>query len=108
MNTIEQLTIDYFQAFSDKDIKKLKSMFSDSIHLVDWEVDIKGIDAVLNFNKKLFDQVNYIKVNPIITATTENTSLSKIKVEVDSIVLKVVDIITFEKDKIIKIEAFKQ
>lgn len=108
MNTIEQLTIEYFQAFSDKDIEKLKSIFSDSIHLVDWEVDIKGIDSVLNFNKKLFDQVNYIKVNPIITATTENTSLSKIKVEVDSIVLKVVDIITFEKDKIIKIEAFKQ
>jgi ketosteroid isomerase-like protein len=110
MNTIiENLTRDYFAAFSRKDTGELKRMFDENVQLIDWDVNYTGRSLVLEFNQKLFDNVGTIKVTPELIAVYGTTSMSKILVEVGDVALKVVDIITFDSaGKILKIEAYKQ
>ena len=49
MSNIEKSKI-YFEIFSKKDLSGLKKMFSNDIHLKDWEIEEKGIDNVLKAN----------------------------------------------------------
>jgi hypothetical protein len=106
---VENLTRDYFRAFSNKDSAELKRMFDENIQLIDWDVNYTGRSLVLEFNQKLFDSIGNIQVTPSLIAVYGTTSMSKILVEVDGNALKVVDIVTFNSEgKIVKIEAYKQ
>ena len=106
---IENLSRDYFLAFTLKDSIELSRMFDEAVELVDWEVNLQGRDAVMTNNQKLFNSVSNIKVVPEIIAVYGLTAMAKILVEIDGIKLKVVDIITFNNlGKIIKLEAYKQ
>ena len=55
----------YFKTFSNKDSEGLRSMFSDTVYLRDWEIFANGIDEVVDANQSTFDSVNTIVVTPI-------------------------------------------
>ena len=105
----------YFQAFSDKDLDTLSEMFSSDILLTDWDICAVGKENVLEENKKIFDSVAAISVNPYayyggnssyaVELTIEVTPKNNGKVEE----LQVVDVITFNGEGLIdSIKAYKK
>ena len=53
----------YFEAFNNKSIQKLSQLYSPTIRLVDWDIDISGREEVLNANSELFNLDFELKVN---------------------------------------------
>lgn len=104
------LALDYFKAFSGKNIQLLTEMFDAGAVLIDWEVDITGVNNILSFNKKLFDSVDNLEVRVDKIAQVGNTVLAEIEVVVNrKNIVEVVDVITFnDKKRIIKIKAYKR
>ena len=107
----------YFQAFEEKNIKIINEMVDESIVLKDWESMLSGKDDFINFNKKLFLDVENISII-IKNQGTQNKSISKSvivfnEIEIclnnNSIRLEVMDVIEFEvKTGLIKsIRAYK-
>ena len=109
MSKLRELSINYFELFSNKEIESLRLMFDKNIKLRDWEIDVKGIDDVINANLKIFNSVDSIKVKPLLVVEDDKCVFAELDIVIngkDSI--KVVDIIEFnEKSKITSIRAFK-
>ena len=62
-NKIKKLIYKYFKDFNDHDLDELSKNFSKNIHLVDWDINVKGLSKVLIANKKIFKNFPLIKVN---------------------------------------------
>ena len=101
------LTKEYFQAFSNKNVKKLEELFAENIYLKDWESEVLGFDNVIKFMKKLFkDNDLQIQIKEIYC--DNNTVIAEIKIFIESNnFIKVVDIIEFNDSKIVAIRAYK-
>lgn len=106
----KDLTLKYFELFSDKNIKLLAEMFSNDVKLIDWEINANGLQEVLLANEKIFENTKTIKVKPKLLAEVDDTVLAKIEVLIDDVlVINVVDVITFNKEhKIKEILAYKR
>ena len=109
MNLIE-LTKKYFIKFSNKNINSLANIFAEDIVLIDWELNQSGKVNVLTANKNIFDSVSKILVQPVNLSQTDNIVFAEIIVRIDdTVILNVVDVITFDKrNKIQKIVAYKR
>ena len=109
MSKLRELSINYFELFSNNEIESLRLMFDKNIKLRDWEIDVKGIDDVINANLKIFNSVDSIKVKPLLVVEDDKCVFAELDIVIngkDSI--KVVDIIEVnEKSKIVSIRAFK-
>jgi hypothetical protein len=108
--TQSQIVLLYFQCFCKKDVASLEVLFSDSIVLKDWEVEIVGKQNVLDFNQRFFDSVNHLRIDVDKVAVGLNTVIAEIAVIIDNkVVGLVVDVIEFDQDnKIKEIRAFKR
>ena len=105
---IKIIANNYFAAWNEHDLYRLKSLFDKEIALKDWDIHAIGIDEVLNANSNIFKNVPDIKVEVIDMAVYQTKVFAEIKVlisEEESI--DVVDILEFDNDLIIKIKAFK-
>ena len=105
---MRKIANDYFVAWNDHDLHRLKLLFDEKIVLKDWDIYAVGIDDVLNANSNIFKNVPDIKVEVLDMAVSRKKVLVEIKVlisEEESI--DVVDILEFENDLIRKIKAFK-
>lgn len=104
-----QLLDSYFNNFQNKDIASLEKMFSETVTLRDWEVDVKGIDRVLKANQNIFSNTGEIKITRKSTVVHESgLTFSEILIDVNNEQLKVLDVITFNNDnKITSIRAYK-
>ena len=102
------LTKEYFQAFSNKDIKKLKELFDENIYLNDWELEVFGFNNVIKIMEDLFEK-NDLKIEIKKMYSDKNTVISEIQIFVElNKFIKVVDILEFNKDsKIVAIRAYK-
>jgi len=109
MHLIEVAKI-YFDLFSKKDIQNLKNLFSENIRLKDWEIDAKGVNEVIEANKKIFNSVESIVVTPKNIYQDNFVVICVIDILINnSEKIKVIDIIKFnENKKIEEISAFKQ
>ena len=69
MNSNEQiiraLALEYFEAFSSKDLLKLESMFANDVILRDWETSALGRGQVILANQKIFNSLSTVSVRPI-------------------------------------------
>ena len=99
----------YFQSFCKKDTASLEVLFSDSIVLTDWEVQVVGKDNILKFNQN-FNSVKDIRIDVDKIAVGLDTVIAEIKVIINNaIVAQVVDVIEFDQDnKIKQIRAYKR
>jgi hypothetical protein len=102
-------TEEYFEAFKNKDISLLNEFYSNDIHLIDWEVNVKGKQEVLNVNSNLFKENFELKLIDMVQS--DNVTINTIFIEIPkhNIGIEVIDIITFNKEtfEIEKIRAYK-
>ena len=105
----KKLALNYFNAFSNKDIESLKEMFSADIQLRDWERAVSGLNDVLQANKNIFESLTTIEVSVLHILESENIVIAEIVIVIDKFMkLLVVDILEFSDDgKIRAIKAFK-
>ena len=106
---LKEITLKYFKDFSSKDISSLKMIFANDIILRDWEIEAKGIDAVIKANENIFKNVHTIVVEPQNLYQDGNIVISELNIVInDSEIIYVVDIIEFNKEnKIKRIFAYK-
>lgn len=105
---IKELATKYFQVFSQKDITALADMFTDTANLRDWTGSASGKADVVAANKNIFDSVDTITVTPLELYADNNTVAAEIEVLINGQEkLLVVDVITFEGDKIASVRAYK-
>jgi len=99
----------YFEAFSNKDINTLTSMFSDEIYLRDWEIDTKGKRNVTLAIENIFKSVDSIIAAPQNIYQVESTVISELEITINEVeVILVVDIIQFNLHNLIEsIKAYK-
>ena len=105
-----ELAKQYFDFFSKKDIQNLKNIFSENIILKDWEIEATGINDVVEANKKIFNSVESIIVNPKNIYQDNFVLICEIDIIINKTEkLKVIDILKFNENlKIEEISAFKQ
>ena len=115
MEDLKALALDYFQTFSNKDLSGVTSMFTGEISLKDWEIDAVGIEEVKQANKKIFDSVESIKVTPLKIYSGGSTVIAELTINVKGETqgqkfdenLAVLDVLTFQGNKISSIRAYK-
>ena len=105
-----ELVKKYFDFFSNKDIQNLKNLFSENVILKDWEIEAKGINEVVEANKKIFNSVESITVIPKNIYQDNFVLICVIEILINKVEkLNVIDILKFNKNKKIEeISAFKQ
>ena len=57
--------LQYFKDFSNQNIEALSEMFSEDIHLCDWNIDVTGKENVLREIQKIYDGVESITIKPV-------------------------------------------
>ena len=57
--------LQYFKDFSNQNIEALSEMFSEDIHLCDWNIDVEGKENVLREIQKIYDGVESITIKPV-------------------------------------------
>ena len=104
-----KLIKNYFAFFSKKNIYELRKIFHKNIILKDWEGLYKGLSAVTKKNKDIFRDCKKIKIKIINIIKKNNMFCIQLKIFINSNPkpIEVIDLITFNKDKIKKIEAYK-
>jgi len=87
-----------------------EDMFADDIVLQDWEIDVKGRDAVLNTMHNMFASIMCIQITPIEMYEDGQTVIAVLDIVINNNdILQVVDLICFdEKGKILSIRAYKR
>lgn len=108
--TQSQIALMYFQSFCKKDAASLEVLFSDSILLTDWDVQIVGKQNVLNFNQRFFNSVDTIRIDVDRVAVGLDTVMAELTIIINNkIVASVADVLEFDQDnKIKEIRAYKQ
>jgi hypothetical protein len=106
---LNDIALNYFDAFQSRDINSLKTFFSVNVSLRDWEINANGMQDVLQANLNIFNSTKTISVRPLKVVVGEYIVFAEIDIEIDSsIFLRVVDIIEFDlTGKITSIRAFK-
>ena len=98
---------EYFEKFRNKDIRGLSHLYSQNIHLLDWNISVVGKEEVLNANTSLFDLDFTLDVHTI--HHSNNKTFNEITITIGEDVLEIMDIITFnEKFQIENITAYKR
>lgn len=102
-------TQQYFKSFASKDLKSLSNLYSKEIILIDWDVNVIGIDNVLNVNSLLFKEDFELQVLDIIQYKNQTINTIIIKIPIKNIEIEVIDILTFNNKtfQIEKIRAYK-
>lgn len=102
----------YIDAWNNRDTKTLDDMFSMDVFLGDWEVSVQGKESVIGANVQIWENVPDIKIEIRGMAYNEKTeflygslSITSYKESLD---LRVVDVIKFYNNKIVKVDAYKQ
>ena len=99
-NLIEK-TKRYFELFSTKNVKGLENeIYSDDIHLRDWNGEWRGKQAVLEMNENLFVNDFTMEVEDIKQA--DETTIVMFTLHIAGTTYKVVDIIDWDDDEKIK------
>jgi cytidyltransferase-like protein len=91
----------YLQLFLTKNVKGLENeMYSETIHLRDWNGEWKGRHAVLEMNENLFN-ADFIIV-PLDIKQADTTTIATFNLHIADTMYKVVDIIEWDDDGKIK------
>ena len=109
MENLKLLTLKYIKLFETKNLIGLREILDNDVSLRDWEINLEGIESVLNFNSKLFRAIELIKINLLNIATEGRFVFVEMEIYLDKEEkIKVIDLIEFsKKNKIISIKAYK-
>jgi ketosteroid isomerase-like protein len=106
---LKTLATQYFAAFSNQDLEKLSAVYADNVTLRDWDIDVRGKNAVLAANQNIFRAVDSLEIVPLNMYRDGSTVASEIEIIINNKdTLKVVDVIDFDGvGKILNIRAYK-
>jgi hypothetical protein len=110
MRNLKNVCLQYFIAFSNKNINILPSFFNAGVCLEDWNIKAYGFKEVIEANEKIFSDVNTIKVTPKTMYQDDNVVCCEIDILVNGEeLINVIDVIEFDDiDYILKITAYKK
>jgi len=98
---------EYFEKFRNKDIRGLSHLYSQNIHLLDWNISVVGKEEVLNANASLFDLDFTLDVHTI--HHSNNKTFNEITITIGEEKLEIMDVITFNENyQITNITAYKR
>ena len=98
----------YFEIWTSMDIEGTLELLDIYCKLIDWEINLGTNKEIADFNKNFFEKIEKINLKIINQSISDLITFTHLNIEIDHTNLNVVDIITFnDKNKIIKIEAFK-
>lgn len=99
--SIIEKTKRYFELFSTKNVKGLENeMYSDDIHLRDWNGEWKGKQAVLEMNESLFQSEFSIDIESI--KKMDNSTIVQFKLHIADTDYRVIDLIDWDDNGKIK------
>ncbi|WP_174847363.1 nuclear transport factor 2 family protein [Yersinia artesiana] len=96
VNTFAELYID---AFNAKNIVALANMMSDTIKLIDPDVDITGKDSVIEMLKVLFDKYESLQFESKDIFVDGNTTIVEFTLKLNDDLVSGVDIIEWDQEK---------
>jgi hypothetical protein len=107
MNTkIYKQSLNYFEAFGQKDINALSNMFSSDIILTDWLGEYVGKEKVLEANLEIFKNDFEIILDAL--DTISKISYARFRIIIGGETIKGIDVIEYNKNKLIKrVTAYK-
>lgn len=106
---INTIAHDYFEAWNNQDVDALRNLFSENVKLVDWNVEVQGIDSVVGANANIWKDV------PDIRATVYDIATSplgraychiNIKGNNGEIDISVIDVLSINDEKIYRVDAY--
>ena len=103
--------LQYFKDFSNQNIEALSEMFSEDIHLCDWNIDVTGKENVLREIQKIYDGVESITIKPVYFYSNDKDWFAcEILIVIgEDTTLEVVDVIHInDKGLIESIKAYKR
>lgn len=107
----KEISAIYFQTFARKDLDALRRMFADNVSLLDWNINVQGIEAVMAANQAIFESVGEIRVTPVnIVDGDSNAVIAELLIEIEGMdALNVVDVLVFNQSgEITAIRAYKR
>ena len=113
MSYLKARTLEYFFHFSTKNLQLVSEMFTDDVHLHDWENNTNNKNDTVAVYKKIFDNVNTITVTPFALYQDEGTEgtvvIAELWITIDGDEqIYVTDVITYDKDNMItSVRAYK-
>ena len=113
MDNLANLANKYFEVWNSHDSKNVGDLFSENGILRDWEILAEGKKDIVDANQNIFNEVPNVKVEVLKMHISENTNTVSNEILVhtnhdDNEILKVVDIIEYNDDGLIKsLRAYK-
>lgn len=106
--TLEQLSNYYITFFGLENVEQLKSLYADTVSLIDWTGQWDGKENVLAENRRFFDSNQFI-ITLLETNTSGRKTFNRIRLQIEGgDTLDIMDVITFDSDdKIFEIKAYK-
>lgn len=104
-NKIDKIFKNYFLYFSQKNLKKLETLYSENVQLIDWSTNLKSKKKVLAFNRNLFKKFKKIDIKIIekFYDLKKKTIACKLTIKLDKKKINVIDLIYFNS----KLEIYK-
>ena len=107
MNLIN-IAKEYFNLFELKDIDNLKELFDKHISLQDWEINVEGLDNVIEKNIEIFTELDDFELTVNQIYLIDNIIFAEIDIITGGVKMSVLDKIEFNDNyKIQKITAYK-
>jgi hypothetical protein len=99
----------YFDAFTNSDILRLRSFFSNDIKLQDWDVNANGIESVIHVYSNIFNSLSNISIKIVNLYEFNSLIIAELIISSNNIEsISVVDFISYdEHQKICSIRAYK-
>ena len=98
----------YFEYWNNQDLDGLRSLFAKDVSLKDWEIDVAGIDGVIEANAKIFKDVPGIKAEIVKLVFDQDSIFGQLVIHLtENENISVVDVLSIENNKIKRIHAYK-
>ena len=105
---MNDIAIRYFEYWNNQDLDGLRSLFAKDVSLKDWEIDVAGIDRVIEENAKIFKDLPGIKVEIVKIVFDQDSIFGQLVVHLnENENISVVDVLSIENNKIKRIHAYK-
>lgn len=102
----------YIDAWNERNVSALDAMFSMDVFLADWDVAVQGKASVIGANAQIWESVPDIQIEILSMAFNPKTQKVfghiLVKSVQENLKLRVVDIVKFHNQKIVKVDAYKQ
>ena len=99
----------YVSAFNGRDLERLATLFTETVSLRDWSLDVHGREAVLQANRDMFAATESIEASILKSVVEDRTVVLELVIVVNRTErLAVVDVLEFDASgRLLAIRAYK-